>query len=245
MSCTAVLWTQNVIQILSLLGPAVFAALRIYALGGRSKILCAVTFVLSLVPFLQKAADAYHYPAVNEPPPIGCTYGDSYSVQLQIVTLKTLQATQDSEQPSLHRVLLQNGSVYFCVLLSLNIISITLDMLQLTFPNSVGEGSYVAQYIDPIITVLTSRFLLDLRAADEKLSSGGAGSSVSAGSLEFAGADILSGEVQPFWDLEEDPEAREDGDEGDDANGDVEDKDTGSGVAVVDTEIGALETVQA
>ncbi|KAI0364168.1 hypothetical protein BV20DRAFT_1006208 [Pilatotrama ljubarskyi] len=229
--CTIIGWASHVLALLTLPGPAVFAALRVYALSGRSKILSGITLVLSLSLFLTELSDVYHFPPINEPSPLNCSISGSYSFPIAIAvtltgrvpailaeclvlgitwresykTLRLLQATGKSDSPSLHQVLLQNGSVYFCALVSLNILDIIFFLLQLTVPDALAGSDYVLQFIDPISTILTSRFLLDLRATDEKMSRSAA--SLSMGSLHFAGADILSGQPQPFLSFAEDPQA--------------------------------------
>ncbi|KAI0351140.1 hypothetical protein OH77DRAFT_1524362 [Trametes cingulata] len=107
---------------------------------------------------------------------LGITWRESYK------TLGLLRTTDHSDSPSLHRVLLQNA------------------------PDALGQADYIIQFLDPASTILTSRFLLDLRATNEKMSKY---SSVSAGSLEFAGADILSGHPQPFLSFADDEDANE------------------------------------
>ncbi|KAI0356738.1 hypothetical protein OH77DRAFT_1422925 [Trametes cingulata] len=237
-SCIAVGWCLSILAILELLGPAVFAALRMYALSGRNKYLSAVTLILSLAPALEALSDTYKYLPANEAPPANCTVTGFYSPQINIgralaarlpviladclvisitwresfKNLNVLHALRNSEQPSLYRIFLQNGSVYFCALLSLNILDITLGLLQITLPDSVnGGGSYVTQIISPMNFILTSRFLLDLRSVQEKLSAGsGSSGSASVGTLQFAGADIQSGQFQPFMSLSEDPQADHD-----------------------------------
>ncbi|KAI0364167.1 hypothetical protein BV20DRAFT_974750 [Pilatotrama ljubarskyi] len=217
-SCNVIGWLLNILQALRLLGPALFAALRIYALSGRNKLLTGTILLLSLAPFLATVSVTYNFPLANNPPPINCSSSGSYSKQVNIgrvlatrlpviladciiigitwresyKNLGLIRTTSDdSGQPSLHRVFLQNGMLYFCVLLSLNKLDVIIELLQLTLPDALGQGDYVTQYIDPINSILTSRFILDLRAVDEKLST--QGSSAGTSSLQFAGADILSG----------------------------------------------------
>ncbi|KAI0365831.1 hypothetical protein BV20DRAFT_706254 [Pilatotrama ljubarskyi] len=180
-----------------------FAAVRVYALS-RSKLLYGTTLVLGLAPFVEGLSVTPHFPPANYPPPANCTWTGSYNVQMSVAYnhVNLLRTTDGLERPSLYRVCLQNGSVYFCVLLSLTIVDITFRLLQITLADLFGQGNYVAELIDPLSAILTSRFLLDLRAANEKLTAGG--SSVTAGSLHFAGADIHSGRLEPFLSFSED-----------------------------------------
>ncbi|KAI0365857.1 hypothetical protein BV20DRAFT_1056130 [Pilatotrama ljubarskyi] len=204
-----------IISCLSLLGPAVFASLRVYALSEKSKALSAVTLVLSLAPFLITTTLLYRYRIVNYPAPINCTSINTETPTTKLAyyvhpatlasracqiladllvigvtwrtTFQSVQMLQDTlRRPSLHQVLLQNGSIYFCTLASLYILDVALEVHQIS---SIGQGgSYVTAFLDPLSSILNSRFLLDLREIDEKLVAGG--SSVSQGSLHFAGADL-------------------------------------------------------
>ncbi|KAI0351085.1 hypothetical protein OH77DRAFT_1430099 [Trametes cingulata] len=216
--CLALIWSQIIISCLSLLGPAAFASLRVYALTEKSKVLSGATLVLSLAPFLITISVLYRYRIVNYAPPINCTSVNTESASLRLsvtlasraaqiladliviavtwrTTLKSVKMlTVTLRRPSLHQVLLQNGSVYFCTLASLYVLDVALEVHQIS---SVGQsGSYVTAFLDPLASILSSRFLLDLREIDEKLVVGG--SSLSQGSLHFAGADVLSGQLPPF-----------------------------------------------
>ncbi|KAI0351130.1 hypothetical protein OH77DRAFT_972222 [Trametes cingulata] len=156
------------------------------------------------------------------------------------------------------------GSVYFCALLSLGIVEIALQLLQvwernairrfvyqssvtfnkhqITFPESLqADVGYASLFIDPLSNILTSRFLLDLRAANDKLTAGGA--SVSAGSLQFAGADILSGQLQPFVSFTEDPDPLYDGDDENNNNNDDVDNEGGP-EAVAEAETAGRQEVE-
>ncbi|KAI0351141.1 hypothetical protein OH77DRAFT_1430171 [Trametes cingulata] len=262
-SCAGLVWSGHVLALLSYLGPALFAALRVYAMTGKNKTLSGITLILSLATFLEELIDAYHFPPTNAPPPVNCTTFGSFDPRIELVltlagrvpailadclvigitwrksyrTLVLRAATDDTDQPSLHQVFLMNGSVYFCVFLSLNVLDITLELLQITLPEVLGQGNYIAGFIYPINSLLTSRFLLDLRAVNKKLSNPGE-TSVSAGSLQFAGADILSGEPQPFFSFAEDLDAH--GSEcDDDARDDVDGE--GSPVGVSGSDIDEVE----
>ncbi|KAI0640958.1 hypothetical protein C8Q79DRAFT_425241 [Trametes meyenii] len=68
--------------------------------------------------------------------------------------------------PTFHQVMLQNGSIYFVVLVSLNALHITLTALSIKLP--LASESYVTTFIDPVTSILISRFLLNLRETSEQ-----------------------------------------------------------------------------
>ncbi|KAI0351129.1 hypothetical protein OH77DRAFT_1430149 [Trametes cingulata] len=55
-SCTSLYWSEEALELLARLGPAVFTALRAFALSG-SKLLCGIALILGLAPFLQSLVD--------------------------------------------------------------------------------------------------------------------------------------------------------------------------------------------
>ncbi|KAI0760977.1 hypothetical protein BD413DRAFT_251999 [Trametes elegans] len=86
--------------------------------------------------------------------------------------------------PSLNKVMLTNGLVYFCSLATLNILVMVLAVLGVH--PAIGSGTnYVIGYLNPLSTILVCRFLLDLRSVSEKLAAGGSCGNVS--SLDFGG----------------------------------------------------------
>ncbi|KAI0365818.1 hypothetical protein BV20DRAFT_972525 [Pilatotrama ljubarskyi] len=213
-------------NLITLLGPSIFASLRVYALSGKNKLLCGITLLLSASPFLGVLSTIFSFTVANFPPPINCTYvntvQDQHTLAFTLIdrltsiladclvvtvtwyaSYKHLGMLQGAlRKPSLNQVLLENGSLYFLVFLSLNVLDIAFDSLQITVPAALGQENYVTVFIDPLNSILTSRFLLDLRAVEHKLVAGG--SSISLGSIQFAGADIQSGQPQPFLSLTED-----------------------------------------
>ncbi|KAI0351221.1 hypothetical protein OH77DRAFT_963275 [Trametes cingulata] len=71
-ACTVVSWVASVFAGLSEIGPAVLASMRLYALSGRKKVLCGITLLLSLMPFIVNACTVYQARFVNDPPPEDC-----------------------------------------------------------------------------------------------------------------------------------------------------------------------------
>ncbi|KAI0780841.1 hypothetical protein BD413DRAFT_13309 [Trametes elegans] len=89
-------------------------------------------------------------------------------------------ATDTLSRPSLSQVMLQNGIVYFCTLVSLNIISIVLSTQAIYVADS--DGSYAVSFVDPISAVLSCHFLLNLRQTSEILADA---SAATVSSLNF------------------------------------------------------------
>ncbi|KAI0351094.1 hypothetical protein OH77DRAFT_968479 [Trametes cingulata] len=207
--CPALIWSEIVVSCVSLLGPAVFAFLRMYALSGKSKVLSGVTLVLSLAPFLVTISVVYRE-SITEAL-VSLTLASRTSLVLANLlvvavtwrtTLRSVQMLRDAlQQPSLHQVLLQSGSIYFCTLTALYTLDVALEARQISSAGS--GGSYVTVFLDPLASILNSRFLLDLRETDERLVAGG--SSVSQGTVEFAGVDVLSGQLPSFLEPADDP----------------------------------------
>ncbi|KAI0363944.1 hypothetical protein BV20DRAFT_1006572 [Pilatotrama ljubarskyi] len=198
-----------------------FATMRMYALSGRSRLLCGTTLVLSFVPFFVNLSSILHLKLVNHGPPVNCApyYSQATSTYHMLIlvnrtstivadslviavtlhqTYRSIRLAQDApKRPSLHRVLLQSGCIYLGALVSLNLLQIVLSVVGGVI-NINTNASYVTAFIDPISSVLNSRFLLNLRETNEKLTAGG--SSISQGSLWFAVPNLAlsSTELPPF-----------------------------------------------
>ncbi|EIW56803.1 uncharacterized protein TRAVEDRAFT_49625 [Trametes versicolor FP-101664 SS1] len=85
------------------------------------------------------------------------------------------------DRPSLEQVMWKNGMVYFCVLCSLNVLDVVLFSFSLALAPISGGSSYALQFIDPIVSILNSRFLLALHETNMRLG----GNDTSISSLSF------------------------------------------------------------
>ncbi|KAL1937251.1 hypothetical protein VTO73DRAFT_13920 [Trametes versicolor] len=215
-SCTSLVWLTNVLVILNLIGPAMFTTLRIYALSRKNRILGGVALVLSMAPFLINASTAYTQPPINLPAPLNCTATSMTSRSLNI-------------GPELHTDLYGfvcfTGIVYFwfecSILVSMNVVDFVLVILSIAVaPGSAS--SYILDFIDPISSILNSRFLLTLHetntqlegAADVSISSlslnTGSGGEPQAGSPELPEyLSVIGGSIRSFHDDEDDLQSLE------------------------------------
>ncbi|KAI8992795.1 hypothetical protein BD414DRAFT_482238 [Trametes punicea] len=114
-------------------------------------------------------------------------------------TFKINWMSRDTPHGSkLHHVMFESGTVYFIILLCLNVLLILLNVFSLTNLSSIG---YITIFIDPITSVLISHFILNLRSANEQLQASVSSSLISA-DLRFVGSphlgDALAGPVHTY-----------------------------------------------
>ncbi|EIW56788.1 uncharacterized protein TRAVEDRAFT_49609 [Trametes versicolor FP-101664 SS1] len=95
--------------------------------------------------------------------------------------------TGTMKRPSLEQVMWKNGTVYFCTLVSLNVVDMVLVILSIAIaPGDIS--SYVVAFVDPISSILNSRFLLALHETSVQLQ-GAADASLSSLSLRTGRCD--------------------------------------------------------
>ncbi|KAI0632664.1 hypothetical protein C8Q77DRAFT_1158143 [Trametes polyzona] len=139
---------------------------------------------------------------VNSPPPVNCFFtanikgGGSIDrlniisivfsiVGLSLVTIVTWRKTRTEwklseddvflrPRPTLSEVMFNYGMAYFCVLLTLNIANSTVQLLWITEPGIGIATSYIGGFVTPITTILTSRLMLGIFAANARAERGGA-----------------------------------------------------------------------
>ncbi|KAL1937162.1 hypothetical protein VTO73DRAFT_14504 [Trametes versicolor] len=260
-SCTLLVWLTKVLNVLDVIGPAMFTTLRLYALSRKSKTLGGVALVLGMTPFIVNASVAYQVVPINLPEPLNCNQINTSSTRLNIgwvvsflshsafcasrlpinmtvivasrgslILLDSLAAavtwrqtraaiqlrTGTEKRPSLEEVMWENGIVYFCTLFTMNVVNMVLVLLAIAIEPGL-PSSYVLLFVDPMSSILNSRFLLALHetnarlegTADESISSlsldTGSGDDRRAGSPElpeFLG--VLGGSIHSFHDEDED-----------------------------------------
>ncbi|KAI0794568.1 hypothetical protein C8Q74DRAFT_1366001 [Fomes fomentarius] len=168
-----------------------FAGLRAFALS-QSRLLGALAFSLSVIPFIIKFARIFlwHFHGAIDPI-FGCgeeetsnaTQGHMYAVLFDIliracsisaevivvlVTWFTIYRRGAFRQRgvTLSSIVLLDGTAYFLVMLFLNILDMCFSLLTVGPNTAIQFSSLVTQFIEPITSILVSRFLLNLQGAN-------------------------------------------------------------------------------
>ncbi|KAI0325945.1 hypothetical protein GY45DRAFT_1374370 [Cubamyces sp. BRFM 1775] len=187
LSPTRVYWVTVLVGPTVYIAPAVFSANRAYALSEQARLIYCAVLVLALGPFFTNLVSPNSLidnlvwtSPVNLPPPALCADQDNTppSVNLMLsltiadlivivvtwrATYKVLRETRGLLQVSITQVLLFNGALYFIVLLLLNVGHIIMTELSLT--NFDETSSYLSLFIDPLMSILATDFLLNLQKA--------------------------------------------------------------------------------
>ncbi|KAL1937371.1 hypothetical protein VTO73DRAFT_13777 [Trametes versicolor] len=199
-------------DVLAMLGPAAFTTLRVYAISERNKVLTGVVLLLSLGPFIVNACTLYQNVTINYPQPsVACTiwpklitkFGRLTVIARTCLILADLLAiiitwrhthtarrtsSDNPQRSSMEQILWDNGNIYFCTLVSLNIANMVLVTLSLTTQSLPNDAFYVINFIDPISSILNSRFLLALYETNAYLEKGGTSAATTVSTLDFGGA---------------------------------------------------------
>ncbi|KZT06063.1 uncharacterized protein LAESUDRAFT_759600 [Laetiporus sulphureus 93-53] len=149
----------------------VFSALRVFAVGHRNFQIASITLVLSLVPVgtnlfsdVRASFSTIDVPGFG----IACNAGSDISATTSTIIKK--EAVAVNMKASIVTLLLRDGTIYFAVLLVLNVahlvLSLTNVFLDITF--------FVTSFV--LSSIIISRFLLNLRQVsstdDESLDGG-------------------------------------------------------------------------
>ncbi|RPD76439.1 hypothetical protein L226DRAFT_569703 [Lentinus tigrinus ALCF2SS1-7] len=154
---------------------AAFSGLRTYALSQRNTFIGLFTSLLSLVPAGINAYFLSTFTFVNLEPPSNLTIASRTSLIAADIcviavtwwsTYGIRKLTRDARlETSFGTLLLRDGTIYFIVLLAMNVVHMTLNTVK---PNNVvQQASYVTILENPIASVLVSRFILNLREVDQ------------------------------------------------------------------------------
>ncbi|KAM5539501.1 hypothetical protein V8D89_006953 [Ganoderma adspersum] len=189
--------TQDYIDIslryLEYLPWAVFSALRVHALSQRNWYLTSFTFVWAMVAFPLDYYGAFHHRYYIKDPYLGCASGAATPtflsemgsmfirggqiigdvVVIGVTWRATYRAHREGYSSRLLTIMFRNGTLYFFVLLALNI----LQMLFIFLPNTflhipLTNTSWVPKFSEPITTILISRFILDLHETNRAMAHG-------------------------------------------------------------------------
>ncbi|KAI0770971.1 hypothetical protein BD413DRAFT_71573 [Trametes elegans] len=207
-TCGAAATVVRTVSFVPYLTPAAFSGLRAWALVKSSPVAMGI-FICSLSPLIVNAIPL-HWASASVDTPIGCEYWDNTPRRLQpmfavvarvplvladIALLAITWLTQYryhkaalavGRSRSLMTVLLRDGTLYCLVLTALHTIHMTLSLVSVFGINN--GGSSLSVYINPLVNILVSRFLDDLRKAAERTSPGAGASSVRTSfELRFAG----------------------------------------------------------
>ncbi|KAI1794922.1 hypothetical protein LXA43DRAFT_93741 [Ganoderma leucocontextum] len=107
------------------------------------------------------------------------------------VTWKAIYHThcEKSSTSFLARVMFRNGTQYFIILVTMNILHIIFTFLPTSFLHSSLLGaSYVTKLSEPITTVLISRFMLDLHESNLEMARQGEMSGIQIMGSQLAGS---------------------------------------------------------
>ncbi|PIL27666.1 hypothetical protein GSI_10818 [Ganoderma sinense ZZ0214-1] len=163
-SCAGTAKSSKAIGLVLFLPWAAFAGLRVYALSKRW-ILAALVFLLSVVPLCVNAVVfKYGVTGINVTM-MGCVGTDSMPRFLAQSHDRVEDVPHCGGLISLIDVLLRDGTIYFVVLLVLNVLHLVFTLLS-TNVVAFQNTSFIPIFTQPLTTNLVSRFLLDLQAAD-------------------------------------------------------------------------------
>ncbi|RPD59066.1 hypothetical protein L226DRAFT_524088 [Lentinus tigrinus ALCF2SS1-7] len=193
-SCVSMARGLAVLTFMTYLPWAVFSGLRAYALC-RGIILSAFVFLLALAPLpINAARFSFDLTGVNDPH-WGCFAEDSVPSSLNlksvlpfIIISRTCLIVSDiiligltwwalprnsisfatlrKTRVSLTTVLLRDGTLYFGVLLIMNVLHLVFS-LSFIFSSSDNGASNVTAFTESVTAVLVSRFLLNLQEANK------------------------------------------------------------------------------
>ncbi|TFK82697.1 hypothetical protein K466DRAFT_666337 [Polyporus arcularius HHB13444] len=148
---------------------AAFSALRGYVLS-KSKLLGLLIFALSVVPAGVNLVPAAKEPSVTIISRVPLVVADILLIYITWTKLSNgdvLRGIRRSKRLSLPNVLLRDGTVYFVVLLILNGLHLTLEVLSVAL--TADNTSYVPIFTGPMTAILVSRFLLQLQEASHTI----------------------------------------------------------------------------
>ncbi|KAM5540872.1 hypothetical protein V8D89_005516 [Ganoderma adspersum] len=179
--CNVYTYTMYVLQLLLFVCPALFSALRVYALTGQNKVVALITLFFSLGPVY---ANAVHYgwekpeydslellcgDVVAELKAVTAlsrgllSMGDLLVIVITVV--KTIYVAKHSQglvgSTSLASTLLYSGVIYYIPLALLNVVHMCMTVTGAD--QFLRTTSVVSILMDPVTSVLACRFLLNLR----------------------------------------------------------------------------------
>ncbi|KAI0682697.1 hypothetical protein C8T65DRAFT_687066 [Cerioporus squamosus] len=165
-SCRGLHWAEVVLGLFSMLGPALFSSLRVYALSGQHRVLTGLTLGLVLMPFFINVSTDYQSHPVNLDPPYNCYLDSTTSPSVALATdAETVTFLSRAASTLADFIAYRSDMANHGMLATLNILHIVLTALSFKLPS--GSESYVINFIDPIGSILVCRFLLSLQEAQQ------------------------------------------------------------------------------
>ncbi|TBU28279.1 hypothetical protein BD311DRAFT_722757 [Dichomitus squalens] len=187
-----------VIRSLQYLPWAAFSALRVYALcpGPYRFLIAAIVLPLSLVPLLINMLVNLHWVHYLDDPQGGVIVVDmlSPSVNLKFIiasraslvladllvlcvtwyqTYETVKVSRrdlaDLAKPTFASTLLRDGTIYFLTLLMLNVLHMIFSLTSIGSNNVFDLASVIPYFEEPLTSILTSRFLVNLQQVKHRL----------------------------------------------------------------------------
>ncbi|OSC96671.1 hypothetical protein PYCCODRAFT_1481818 [Trametes coccinea BRFM310] len=189
--CTRYVTAEAAFQYAQYIFWAVFSALRALALSNMNWPLGGIVFLLSCGPFavniwvlgglgvygfnvpkvgcVGSSDETIHEAIIGVAVSRSCNIASDFLVIL--VTWRSAAKGQwlhavNGHRPSLMRVMMLNGTIYFLALLIVNSLHLILTLLSIDA--GVDPASSVTLFSDPLTAILICRFLLDLHAANAR-----------------------------------------------------------------------------
>ncbi|KAJ8487771.1 hypothetical protein ONZ51_g3950 [Trametes cubensis] len=134
---------------------AAFSSLRAYAMSNRTWPIAILVYLLSIATACYNIYNFIHLVPLNLPPPIYCipTFPG-----LTVTFLDQQSAARANVKTSLLQLLLRDGTIYFVILLILNVLQIIVRI--------TAQANFITTFEEPLTAILISRFLMNLREID-------------------------------------------------------------------------------
>ncbi|KAI0932829.1 hypothetical protein AcW1_000159 [Taiwanofungus camphoratus] len=185
-SCGAISYIDNIITFALYFILAAFSALRVYGIGGKKWHTTLATLALALVPLgtniyimVKSRYDgvefvitkhSYHCELLKSPLRRLVIVARTCAIASDLVVLLVTwtssyqirrNASQAHLKTPLTTLILSDGTIYFVMLLIVNILQITLTLESLQSSNESMD--YPSIFLAPMSSILVSRFIMDLR----------------------------------------------------------------------------------
>ncbi|KAI0687259.1 hypothetical protein C8Q76DRAFT_760534 [Earliella scabrosa] len=227
--CVVWSWLAPLIQLPQFLVWAAISALRTYAVNRGRMTFPLIVFVLLCIPLSANVAKAVRMtaslskglcaPAINHPPSphpqatlvvariswivadtilVGCTWVATYGT-----VRRSLRDGAVHSAPTLMHICNRDGSIYFVCMTLLSLVHLGLSVDETRFERRVA-ANMVSSVIDPLISMLISRLMLNLRASNKRLTEPSFGDLIDL-HMDVAGTTLQFATISSTSDLELSP----------------------------------------